>query len=287
MIFIEAVKEYNFLQQALITSILVGISSGVIGSFVVLRGMSLMGDAISHAVLPGVAISYMLGINFLIGSTIFGILAALGIGFISDKSPLKNDSAIGIILSSFLALGMILVTMAKSSTNLYHILFGNILAVQRVDMWITLVVTMLVLLLVIIFYKELFVSTFDETIAKSYGLNTKVIHYFLMVLLTLVTVVALQTVGVILVVAMLVIPASTAYLLTNKLSHMIVLSTIIGMVSSVSGLYFSFVNNFASGPTIVMSATILFILAFIFSKKSTLSFKSNKKRGKKGNEISV
>lgn len=269
-IFFEALGEYNFLQQALITAILVGISSGVIGSFVVLRGMSLMGDAISHAVLPGVAISYMLGINFLIGSTVFGILAALGIGFITDRSPLKNDAAIGIVLSSFLALGMILVTIAKSSTNLYHILFGNILAVQRTDLWVTLVVTVLVIVLVSLFYKQLAVSTFDETIAKSYGVNTRVIHYVLMILLTLVTVVALQTVGVILVVAMLIIPAATAYLLTNKLGQMIFLAAAIGVGSSVMGLYVSFVNNFASGPCIVMSASVCFIIAFLISKKSSI-----------------
>ncbi|EUJ41369.1 manganese ABC transporter permease [Brochothrix campestris FSL F6-1037] len=269
-IFFEALGEYNFLQQALITAILVGISSGIIGSFVVLRGMSLMGDAISHAVLPGVAISYMLGINFLIGSTVFGILAALGIGFITERSPLKNDAAIGIILSSFLALGMILVTIAKSSTNLYHILFGNILAVQRTDLWVTLVVTLLVIVLVSLFYKQLAVSTFDEIIAKSYGVNTKVIHYFLMVLLTLVTVVALQTVGVILVVAMLIIPASTAYLLTNKLGQMIFLAVTIGVLSAVVGLYVSFVNNLASGPCIVMCAAVCFVVAFLMSKKSSI-----------------
>jgi iron/zinc/copper transport system permease protein len=273
MEFFQDILTYRFLQQALITSVLVGIGSGVIGSFVILRGMSLMGDAISHAVLPGVAISFLLGINYFIGATVCGVLAALCMGFISRKSPIKSDTSIGIILSSFLALGMILITVVQSSTNLYHILFGNILAVTMHDLILTLIVTVLVLILVALFYKQLLVSSFDETIAQTYGLNTQVIHYFLMVLLTLMTVVSLQTVGVILIVAMLITPAATAYLLTDKMGRMIVLSALFGVISSIVGLYFSFEYNLASGATIVVSATVLFCFAFIFSKKNQFIFK--------------
>ncbi|EAG6804194.1 manganese ABC transporter permease, partial [Listeria monocytogenes] len=129
MLFLEGLMQYSFLQKALITSVTVGIVSGVIGSFIILRGMSLMGDAISHAVLPGVAISYMMGMNFFIGAATFGIAAALGIGFVNQKSRIKNDTAIGIVFSAFFALGIILISFAKSSTDLYHILFGNVLAV--------------------------------------------------------------------------------------------------------------------------------------------------------------
>lgn len=275
--FINGLVHYQFLQNALITSIMVGIVSGVIGSFIVLRGMSLMGDAISHAVLPGVAMSYMLGINYIIGASLFGILAAILIGFITQKSQLKNDTAIGVVFSSFFALGIILISFAKSSTDLYHILFGNVLAVRDSDILITLIVGIVVLLFVFLFYKELVVSSFDPTMAKAYGLKTTLLHYALMFLLTLVAVSALQTVGTILVIAMLITPAATAYQLTNHLPTMIVLSTVFGVLSSIIGLFFSYSYNLASGATIVLTAALFFILAFLFSPKKGLFFINKKK----------
>jgi len=274
MHFIEAVMQYGFLQKALITSVMVGIISGVIGCFIILRGMALMGDAISHAVLPGVAISFMLGINFFIGAVITGILTAIGIGFINQNSRVKNDSAIGIMFTAAFAAGIILITFLKSSTDLYHILFGNVLAVRPSDMWMTLIVGIFVLLSVFIFYKELLVSSFDPIMAQAYGLPTKMIHYFLMVLLTLVTVASLQTVGIILVVAMLITPASTAYLLTDRLSVMIFISATCGSISAIIGLYLSFTYNLASGATIVLVATALFFTAFIFSPKQGLLWRA-------------
>ncbi len=265
MLFLEGLMQYGFLQKALITSVTVGIVSGVIGSFIILRGMSLMGDAISHAVLPGVAISYMMGMNFFIGAATFGIAAALGIGFVNQKSRIKNDTAIGIVFSAFFALGIILISFAKSSTDLYHILFGNVLAVRSSDMWMTIIIAILVISLVAIFYKEFLVSSFDPVMAEAYGLNVRFLHYFLMLLLTLVTVSALQTVGIILVVAMLITPAATAYLLTNKLSKMIMLASTFGAVSAIIGLYFSYIFNLASGAAMVLVATIIFFIAFLFA----------------------
>ncbi|MBC2285625.1 metal ABC transporter permease [Listeria booriae] len=272
MLFLEGLMQYEFLQKALLTSVIVGIVSGVIGSFIILRGMSLMGDAISHAVLPGVAVSYMLGVNFFFGAAAFGVIAALGIGFVNQNSRIKNDTAIGIVFSSFFALGIIMISLAQSSTDLYHILFGNVLAVRNSDMWITLVIGAVVLLLVGLFYKELLVSSFDPVMAESYGLKVRVLHYFLMTLLTLVTVASLQTVGIILVVAMLITPAATAYLLTNRLSVMLFLAAGFGALSAVIGLYFSYMYNLASGASIVLAATVLFILVFIFSPKQGLIF---------------
>ncbi|MFC7062092.1 metal ABC transporter permease, partial [Halobacillus seohaensis] len=210
MSFLEAILQYEFLQKALITSVMVGLICGIIGCFIILRGMSLMGDAISHAVLPGVALSYMLGINFFFGAVISGILTALGIGFVSQNSRIKNDTAIGILFTSAFALGIIMITFMKSSTDLYHILFGNVLAVRPSDMWATIGIGALVIVCVYLFYKELLVTSFDATMAAGYGLSTKMIHYLLMTLLTLVTVASLQTVGIVLVVAMLITPAATA-----------------------------------------------------------------------------
>lgn len=267
MNFLEAVMHYEFLQKALLTSVMVGIICGVIGCFIILRGMALMGDAISHAVLPGVALSYFLGINFFFGAVFTGVVTAIGIGYISQNSRIKNDSSIGIMFTSAFALGIVLITLMKSSTDLYHILFGNVLAVRPSDMWMTLIIGIIVLASVYLFYKELLVTSFDETMAQAYGLPTKLIHYFLMTLLTMVTVASLQTVGIVLVVAMLITPAATAYLLTNRLSMMLFLSSGFGIISAVLGLYISYRANLASGATVVLVATGLFIITLIFSPR--------------------
>src|SRR3954453_18004328 len=281
MSFIEAVIQYGFLQKALLTSTMVGIICGVVGCFIILRGMALMGDAISHAVLPGVAIAYMLGINFFAGAVISGVVTAMGIGFVSQNSRIKNDISIGIMFTAAFALGIILITFMKSSTDLYHILFGNVLAVRPSDMWTTLGIGIFVLLSVYLFYKELLVTSFDPTMAQAYGLPIKIIHYFLMTLLTMVTVASLQTVGIILVVAMLITPAAAAYLLTDRLWVMIFLAAGIGIISSIVGLYFSFTYNLASGATIVLSATAIFVLAFLLSPKHGLIWKTLKVRKKR------
>lgn len=252
--FITALSRYGFLQSALLAAIMVGIMSGIIGAFIILRGMSLMGDAIYHAVLPGVAIAYMLGINLLIG-------------FVSTHSKLKTDTSIGIVFSAFYALGFILIAAAGSAVNLNHILFGNILAVSDGDIMTTAVVLGIVLLFVVTFYKELQITSFDPVFAQTYGLKVQVIHYSLMLVLTLVTVSALQTVGIILVVAMLITPAATAFLWTNRLPVMLGLSAAIGVVSATVGLYLSYTFNWASGPAIVLVAAALFLLSFALAPK--------------------
>lgn len=280
MSFIEAILEYSFLQKALFTSIVVGIICGVVGCFIILRGMALMGDAISHAVLPGVAISYAFGFNYFIGAVVTGILTAIGIGFISQNSRIKNDASIGIMFTAAFAFGIILITIVQSSTDLYHILFGNVLAVRTSDMWLSVIIGVVVILSVYLFYKELLISSFDPTMAQAYGLPIRLIHYFLMILLTLVTVASLQTVGIILVVAMLITPAATAYLLTDRLWIMIFLSAGLGVLSSLVGLYVSFRYNLASGATIVLAATILFLIALLFSPKHGIIRRSLRSRKK-------
>ena len=267
MAFIEAVLHYGFLQKALITSVMVGIICGVIGCFIILRGMALMGDAISHAVLPGVAFAYMTQMHFFFGAILSGLLTAVAIGFVSSNSRIKHDISIGILFTAAFAMGIILITLLKSSTDLYHILFGNVLAVKPSDMWTTLGIGIFVILSIFALYKELLITSFDPTIASAYGLPVNGIHYFLLTLLTLVTVASLQTVGIVLVVAMLITPAATAYLLTDRLSVMIYLSVGLGVMASVGGLYISFTYNLASGATIVLVSTLLFLLAFCFSPK--------------------
>ncbi|HIS29674.1 MAG TPA: metal ABC transporter permease [Candidatus Avamphibacillus intestinigallinarum] len=285
--FINDLMTYNVLQKAFITSVMVGIICGVIGCFIVLRGLALMGDAISHAVLPGVAVSYMLGISYFYGAVVTGVLTAFGIGLIQQNSRVKSDASIGIVFSAFFALGIILISKAKSATDLTQILFGNVLFVRNSDMWITLIIGTIILLTVILFYKELLVSSFDETMAAAYGLPTRVIHYVLMFLLTLVTVASLQTVGVILVVSMLIAPASAAYLLTNRLHIMIVLSATFGTLASIIGLYFSFHYNLPSGPVIALATTSIFIISFLFSPKQGVFIRRMKiRKQQKANQLS-
>ncbi|HLS03476.1 MAG TPA: zinc ABC transporter substrate-binding protein [Actinomycetales bacterium] len=267
MEFLEALTQFGFLQRALITAVIVGILCGVVGAFTVLRGLALMGDAISHAVLPGVAVSFLLGISFFPGALAAGLITAGAIGYVNQKSRIKSDAAIGIVFTTMFALGVVLISLAPSSTDLTKILFGNLLAVRQLDMWITIGVGAVVLTLVTLFFKELQASSFDPTWSRAYGLSTTALHYLLMGLLTLVTVASLQTVGIILVVAMLVIPASTAYLLTEKLGPMILLSAALGAISGVIGMTFSFTFNVPSGATIVLASAVIFAAAFFISRR--------------------
>ena len=207
-----------------------------------------------------------------------GVLTALGIGLISEKSRIKSDAAIGIVFSAAFAVGIILITTAESAIDLTQILFGNVLYVRTMDMWLTIIIGCVLLLIVVLFYKELLISSFDETMAKVYGLKTRFIHYGIMVLLTLVTVASLQTVGVILVVSLLITPTSTAYLLTNRLSIMIVLASLFGALSSIIGMYFSYVHNLPSGPVIALAATAIFLIALVFSPKQGLLLPRLKKK---------
>lgn len=272
--FIDGLLNFHFLQNALITALVIGIVGGAVGCFIILRGMSLMGDAISHAVLPGVAISFILGINFFIGAIVFGLLASTIITYIKSNSIIKSDTAIGITFSSFLALGIILIGIANSSTDLFHILFGNILAVQDLDMWITIAVALLVLATITIFFRPLLLTTFDPILAKSIGVKVTFYHYLLMVILTLVAVTAMQSVGTILIVALLITPAATAYLYANSLKTMIFLSSGFGALASVLGLFIGYSFNIAAGSSIVLTSALLFLISFFIAPKQSVMNKT-------------
>lgn len=267
--FIDGLLNFHFLQNALITALVIGIVGGAVGCFIILRGMSLMGDAISHAVLPGVAISFILGINFFIGAIVFGLLASTIITYIKSNSIIKSDTAIGITFSSFLALGIILIGIANSLTDLFHILFGNILAVQDLDMWITIAVALLVLTTITIFFRPLLLTSFDPILAKSIGVKVTFYHYLLMVILTLVAVTAMQSVGTILIVALLITPAATAYLYANSLKTMILLSSGFGALASVLGLFIGYSFNIAAGSSIVLTSALIFLISFFIVPKQS------------------
>lgn len=272
--FVEHLFTYQFLNRALITSIIVGIVCGTVGSLIVLRGLSLMGDAMSHAVLPGVALSFLFGIPMFVGALITGMIASIFIGYITSSSKTKPDAAIGISFTAFLASGIIIISLINTTTDLYHILFGNLLAITNSAFLTTIVIGSIVLILINIFYRPLMISTFDPTFSRMSGLNTTLLHYFVMLLLSLVTVASIQTVGIILVVALLITPASTAFLISKKLYSMMIIASLISVISSIVGLYYSYIYNIPSGATIVLCTFVIYIITLFFTK-----FTNRKKRG--------
>jgi manganese/iron transport system permease protein len=257
---------YGFMQRGLMASLIVGILCSVIGCYVVLRSMAFLGDALAHAILPGVAIAYLLGGNLLIGALIAAILVALGIGFFSNQGALREDTAIGILFAAALSLGVVLISSIKTyAVDLTHILFGNILGVSVADLWLTGILSLVVLGTIFLLYKEFLVITFDPVLAATMRLPAQLLRNLMLILLSFTVVVSLQTVGVGLVVAMLVTPGATAYLLTRRLPSMMLVSAGFGIISSLAGLYFSYYANVASGAAIVLTATAIFLLVFMIA----------------------
>lgn len=259
--------QYAFMQRALLTSMLVGAICGLLSCYVVLKRWSLLGDAISHAVLPGVAIAYLLGLPFFIGAFVTGALTSLGIGAIERHTRIKSDAAMGIMFTGAFALGIVLISKMASSTHLMHILFGNVLGVQQSALMLTLAASVVALLVIWLAFRPLMLYAFDPTQAQALGFNTSVIHYGLILLLTLTIVASLETVGIILVVAMLITPGATAHLLTDRFTTMLLISTGVGVGSAVLGLWLSYAFDVASGGTIVLVATSCFFLALLFSPR--------------------
>jgi ABC-type Mn2+/Zn2+ transport system permease subunit len=258
--------QYAFMQRGMIAAVLVGLLCSVIGCYVVLRSMTFLGDALAHAILPGVAIAYLLGGNLLVGALIAAILVALAIGFFTRGGAVREDTAIGILFSAALALGVALISSIRSyAVDLSHIIFGNVLGVSTNDLWLIAALTTVVLLTVIVLFRPLFVISFDPVMAKTLRIPVELLRNLLLVLLALTIVVSLQTVGIGLVAAMLVTPGATAYLLTRRLAPMMVIAAAIGVVSSILGLYLSYYLNIVSGSAIVLVATVFFLVAFFFA----------------------
>ncbi|MBI4439906.1 metal ABC transporter permease [Candidatus Woesearchaeota archaeon] len=271
--------QYEFMVRALIASLLVGIVCSILSCYLVVKKWALLGDAISHAVLPGVAIAFMLNIPFFIGALFTGIATALGIGLVTKYSKVKEDAAIGVMFTTAFAFGILLLSLIRAkSIDLYHILFGNVLGVSTTDMIITAVSGLVVLVTIILLFKELLLHAFDPIMASSIGLPTSFFHYLLMFLLSVTIVASLQTVGIVLVIAMLITPGAAAYLLVRRLSHMMLVAAGIGIVSSLAGLYFSYYLNVASGAMMVLVAGLIFLLAFLFSPREGVIWKTIRKR---------
>jgi manganese/iron transport system permease protein len=260
---------YTFMQRGLAASVMVGVLCAVMGTYVVLRGMAFLGDAIAHAILPGIAIAYILEGSLLVGAVAAAGAVAVGIGYFSRNGNLKEDTAIGILFAAALSLGVALIsTMQTFAVDLSHILFGNVLGVSTNDLWLTGVLGAGILITVGLLYKQFLVISFDPVLAATLRLPAEFLRYVMLLLLALTVVVSLQTVGVGLSSAMLVTPAATAYLLTRRLFPMMLVSALIGALSSVIGLYISFYLNIVSGAAIVLTATTFFLLAFIWKRLS-------------------
>jgi ABC-type Mn2+/Zn2+ transport systems, permease components len=259
--------QYGFMQRSLVIAILVGIVCAIVGSYLMVQRLALLGDAISHSVLPGLAIAFILGANIFIGAFIAGVLSTVIIAWIKTRSTIKEDAAMGIVFSAFFALGITLITIVQKDNkiDLNHFLFGNILGVTAEDAIDTALIVALVLLVVVFFYKELLFYTFDPLGAQATGLPVNLLNFGLMVLIALTIVASLKAVGVVLVLSLLITPASTAYLLVTRLHQVMILGAIIGVISSISGMYLSYFYNLPSGPAIVLVASGLFVLSLLFS----------------------
>ena len=259
---------YPFMMRGFIASVLVGITCAVLGSYVVLRGMAFLGDALAHAILPGIAIAYLGHWPLFSGALAVGVLTALGIGYLTQRGRVKEDTAIGVIFAGAFALGIALLSTVKAyATDLMHILFGNVLGVSVADLWLIGGLGALVILLILALYKEFLVLSFDPALATTFRLPVSTLRYLLLIMIAVTIVISLRVVGVALVMAMLVTPAATAYLLTRRLPAMMCLSAIIGAVSAMIGLYASFYLNIASGAAVVLVATVFFLLALISSPR--------------------
>ncbi len=265
--------------RAILTSSMVGITCGLLGAFIVLRNMSLIGDALAHAILPGIFIAFILvgysTIGFFIGSVVAGIATAFAITWIQQYVSTKNDAAIGIVFTSMFAIGVMGISKISQRgvhLDLQDFLFGDVLGISNIDIWLTFGVLIMVVSSILLFYKYFFITTFQETIAKTMGINVKLVHYFLMFLLSFAVVSALRSVGVILVVAMLITPAATALLLSIRLKNVLLISSVIGFASANIGLIIAILFDTNPGPAMAVTVTGIYLLAVIFSPKKGLLF---------------
>jgi len=256
---------YTFMQQALIIGILISVPAAVMSSVLVLKGWSLMGDAVSHAVLPGIVLAYLIGIPLVFGAFAAGMICAVTTGYLADNSRLKEDTVMGVVFSGMFALGILLFNQTHTNLHLDHVLFGNILGLNWRDVIETGLVTGIVLLVYLARLKDIKLFAFDAEHANIIGINTRFLHYLMLTLLSLVIVAALKAVGIILVIAVLIAPGATAFLLSRRFESMLLISVIVAVFSTTIGVLASYHINSAPAPTIVVLMTIIFFLAFLFA----------------------
>jgi manganese/iron transport system permease protein len=256
---------YDFMRYALAAGVLVGILCPVVGAYLVVQRMGLLGDVVAHAVLPGLAIAHFFQLPLTVGAFIFGMASTFATSWIRTQSKLKVDTAMAITFSSFFALGIVLVTVFRTQFDLEALLFGDILRITQTDVWQIALITTVVLVLIKLFYKELLYFTFDDAGAQATGLPIQVLNFGLMAAITLTIVAGIQTVGVILVVALMVTPSATAYLLVKELHWMMAVGAALGASGSVVGIYVSYYFDVPCGPAIALTVLVWFLAAFLFS----------------------
>ncbi|UFW66778.1 metal ABC transporter permease [Rhizobium laguerreae] len=261
--------QFGFMVNALVISVLVAIPMALLSCFLVLKGWSLMGDAISHAVFPGVVIAYIVGIPFAVGAFVAGMFCAIATGFLKDNSRIKQDTVMGIVFSGMFGLGLVLYVKIQSDVHLDHILFGDMLGVSWRDIGQSAVIAAITAVILGVKWKDFLLHAFDPAQARAVGLRINLLHYGLLALISLTIVGALQAVGIILSIAMLIAPGAIAFLLTRKFSTMLLLSVAIAVIGSFVGVYLSFFIDSAPAPTIVLVLAIGFVLAFIHATRGT------------------
>ena len=258
---------YEFMQQALVIGLLVAVPAAVLSSLLVLRGWSLMGDAVSHAVLPGIVIAYILGLPMLLGAFVSGMLCATATGYLTEHSRLKEDTVMGVVFSGMFALGIVLFTYVHTNLHLDHVLFGNLLGVSWTDILQTGVISVIVLAVFMVRRRDILVFAFDPQHAGVIGINTRYMQYGLLALLSLVIVASIKAVGIILVIAVLIAPGAISFLLTDQFERMLLVAIAVSMFSCVVGILVSFHIDSAPAPTIVVLLAVLFISAFLFAPR--------------------
>ncbi|NKY97953.1 metal ABC transporter permease [Nocardiopsis alborubida] len=270
---------FDFVRRALLVSVVAGVACAVLSCWMTLVGWSLMGDAVSHAVLPGVVLSYLFGLPFAVGALVFGAGSVALIGVVNRTSRVKEDAVIGVVFTAMFALGLVLVSRVPSQTDLGHILFGNVLGVSDTDIWQVLVLAGVVLAVVWYKHRDLTLYAFDPVHAHAVGINPRLLETLLLGLLSVTVVVALQAVGIILVVAMVIVPGATAYLLTDRFERMLVISAAVAAAAAAAGVFLSFHLNVSTGGAIVLAQSAAFTLAYLFSPRQGVLRRRRAARG--------
>lgn len=256
---------FPFIQQALVIGVVVALICAVLSCYLVLKGWSLMGDAISHAVLPGIVIAYLLAIPLAIGAFVSGIFCAVAIGYLKENSRIKEDTVMGIVFSGMFALGLVMFAKVETDQHLMHILFGDLLGITDNEFYQTLAISLVVLFVILVKRRDFLLYCFDASHARTVGFNIKVLHYSLLVLLALVIISAMQVVGVILVVAMLITPGITGYTLAKRFDRMLLIAIFTAVNSAFGGVFLSFHFDVATGPCIVLLQAVGFLIALTIS----------------------
>lgn len=259
--------QYDFMLKAILVSSLVGMVCALLSCFLVLKRWSLMGDAVSHSVLPGVVLAYIVGLPYSIGAFIFGLAGVMGIGYIKQRVRLKDDAVIGIVYTTLFALGLVLVSKVPSNIDLAHILFGYVLGISDVDAWQVGFIALGVAAVLVALRKSLLLYIFDPAHASAIRLNTSFYHYLLLTLLAFTVVAAVQTVGIVLVVAMLITPGAIAHLLTDRFDHMLLVAVGASVLSCIVGAYASYYFDVSTGGAMVLTLGLLFVLTFLFAPR--------------------